>query len=265
VKIIGRKLLKCGLMTVLAMTATLLIIQPVMAEETAGDSWKFSGSIYGWMPSIKGETAEGEDVDVSFSDLVKRLNLTFMGSVAARKNKLSLLLDGIYMNVEDKSNNTLLQNDLLKLSVTNVQLKAWIVTPMIAYNILNSDRVKLDLLTGARYLYLKADVDLRLKMPTNTTHSSNSASTDFWNGIVGVMGNIKLNEQWYLPFLGDVGTGDTDLTWQVFGGVGYKFENFDLVAGYRHLEWNFDSNDRGGDLLNDLYISGPMVGFRYFF
>ena len=264
-KIIGRKLLKCGLMTVLAMTATLLIIQPIMAEETAGDSWKFSGSIYGWMPSIKGETAEGEDVDVSFSDLVKQLDFTFMGSVAARKNKLSLLLDVLYMNVEDTSNNTLLQNDLLKLSVTNVELKSWIVTPMVAYNVVQSDRVELDLLAGARYLYLKATTDLKAQGPLETHKDSVSGSTDFWNGIVGVKGNIKLNEQWFLPFLGDVGTGDTDLTWQVFGGVGYKFENFDLVAGYRHLEWNFDSNDRGGDLLNDLYISGPMVGFRYFF
>ena len=62
-----------------------------------------------------------------------------------------------------------------------------------------------------------------------------------------------------------MGTGDTDLSWQVFGGVGYKFNNLDLVAGYRHLEFDFVSGDEAGDLLNDIYISGPMVGIRYFF
>ena len=92
----------------------------------------------------------------------------------------------------------------------------------------------------------------------------NSGSPGFWDGIVGAIGHIKVNEKWYLPFQGDVVIDDTDLTWQVFGGVGYKFNNLNLVAGYHHLEYDFDSSDKAGYLLNDLYISGPMVGIRYF-
>ena len=63
----------------------------------------------------------------------------------------------------------------------------------------------------------------------------------------------------------DVGTGDTDMSWQAFGGVESAFEKVHLVAGYRHLEWDFDKNDTGGDLFKDLYISGPVVGLRYLF
>ena len=59
------------------------------------------------------------------------------------------------------------------------------------------------------------------------------------------MAHVKLSDKWFLPLQCDVGTGDTHLTWQVFGAVGYKFNNLDLVAGYRHLEWDFDSNDKG--------------------
>jgi opacity protein-like surface antigen len=62
-----------------------------------------------------------------------------------------------------------------------------------------------------------------------------------------------------------VGTGDTDMSWQAFGGIKYSFSRLDLVAGYRHLEWDFDDNDTGGELFDDLYISGPVLGLRYNF
>ncbi len=38
---------------------------------------------------------------------------------------------------------------------------------------------------------------------------------------------MNLNQNWYLPFHFDVGTGDTNLTWQAFAGVGYKIGSFD--------------------------------------
>jgi hypothetical protein len=258
-------ILKCTALVILGLIAILLLVQPVAAEETSPDSWQYSATIYAWMPAIKGETASGEDVDISFSDILKNLDFTFMGGVAARKNKFSLLTDVLYMDLEDTSNNTVVQGPPTSLSVTNVELKAWIVTPMVAYNVVQSDRVKLDLLAGARYLYLNATVDYKIQDSSGTQKNSESGSDGFWDGIVGAIGQIKINEKWYLPFQCDVGTGETDLTWQVFGGVGYKFKNLDLVAGYRHLEFDFDSSDKAGNLLNDLYITGPMVGVRYFF
>jgi len=260
-----QSILKCTALVIFGLTSIMLIAQPVAAEETSTDSWKFSAAIYAWMPAIKGETANGKDVDISFSDIVNNLDFTFMGGLAARKNKLSLLTDVIYMDLDDTSNSTVVQGPPISLSVTNVELKAWIVTPMVAYNVVQSGRVQLDLLAGARYLYMKATTDLKAQGPLETHKDSVSGSTDFWDGIVGAIGNIKINEKWYLPFQCDVGTGDTDLSWQVFGGVGYKFSSLDLVAGYRHLEFDFDSSDKAGNLLNDLYISGPMFGIRYFF
>ena len=258
-------ILKCTALVIFGLASIMLTAQPVVAEETSTDSWTFSAAIYAWAPAIKGETANGKDFELSLSDIINNLDFTFMGGVAARKNKLSLLVDVIYMDLEDTSNSTVVQGPPINLSVTNVELKSWVVTPMVAYNVVHSERVKLDLLAGARYLYLKAISDFKTQGPLETRKYSVSGSTDFWDGIVGAIGQIKVNETWYLPFQCDVGTGDSDLTWQVFGGVGYKFSSLDVVAGYRHLEWDFDNNNRAGNLLNDLYISGPMFGIRYFF
>jgi hypothetical protein len=261
-KTVGFNMVKVCLFALIGLVTAVLITQPVAAEETSSDSWKFSAEIYAWMPSIKGETTVGKDIDISFSDIVDNLDFAYMGGMRATKDKLTLLVDVIYMDVEDTSNSTLFQGPLVGLSLTNVELKSWVVTPAVAYNFVQSDRVKLDLVAGVQYFYLKMTSDFEEQGPLAVRRASVSESAHYWNGIVGTLGQIDLNENWYLPFSGYVGTGDIDLTWQLFGGVGYKFSKFDLIAGYRYLRWDFDKNDKGGEVLDDLYISGPLVGLR---
>lgn len=263
----GLKPLHFCLSVFLGLFFALVLAYPVLAEETSPDRWKISGDLYMWAPAIKGETNQGGDIDISFNDIIDNLDFTFMAGLAARKDKFSLLVDVIYMDLEDSSNYTLTRGPfgLRSLSITNLEMTAWVVTPAAAYNVLDSDLIEINLLAGARYLYLKTDVDLVRQGPLVTSRFSPSGSGHVWDGIVGARGNVKLNGKWSLPFHFDVGSGDTDLTWQAFGGVGYKFNKVDLIAGYRHLEWDFDNNDTGGKLFNDLYISGPVLGLRYFF
>lgn len=238
----------------------------VLANEGVSSNWQFSAGLYAWTPAIKGETALGTDFDVSFSDILDNLDVAFMGMVTARKDKFSILADVIYMDIEDESDYTLSGPfDLVSLSLTNVEMEAWVVTPAVAYTVLDSNRLQLDVLAGARYLYIETELKLRQQGPLTTRETSPSESNDVWDGIVGARGNIKLNKQWALPFHFDVGTGDTDLTWQAFGGVAYTIDKVELLAGYRHLEWDFDDSDPGGKIFDDLYISGPVLGLRYFF
>lgn len=65
-----------------------------------------------------------------------------------------------------------------------------------------------------------------------------SETVDLWDGILGVKGRLALNDRWFLPFYADVGTGDTDLTWQAFGSVGYEFDWGEVSLTYRHLEYD---------------------------
>ena len=68
----------------------------------------------------------------------------------------------------------------------------------------------------------------------------------------------------FLHYL-DVGTGDTDLTWQALASLGYQFEHLDLVFGYRYLDWDFDENDPGGKTFADLDFNGPYAGVKFTF
>jgi hypothetical protein len=96
-------------------------------------------------------------------------------------------------------------------------------------------------------------------LPPEKRNSSGSDSV--WDGVVGVRGRYELSDKWYVSYHADLGTGDSDYTWQVLGSFGYRFERFDAIFGYRHLEWSFD----GEGALDALDISGPMAGIRYRF
>jgi hypothetical protein len=249
----------------LAITGNMLIaggdiapVEPVVpeVEVVVSDSWEYSASLYLFMADIGGETAFGNNFTMDFNDIIDSLNFAFMGTLGAQKGKWGIMADVMYLDVEDDVNIPL--GPLGLLNITNVELKNWVFSPIVTYRVIESDQMNLDLLAGARYLYLKGSMEINNRIPW-------ASSDDIWDGIVGVRGTYDLNDKWYIPFQLDIGAGATDLTWQAFAAVGYKFENWDLLAGYRYLEWNFDDSDTGGDKFNDLNFKGPIIGAKFHF
>jgi hypothetical protein len=234
-----------------------LFVAPVYGQTQDSDNsddWQFTADIYLWGAGIEGQSATGADVDIGFSDIISNLDFTFMGGLGAKKGKWGFMTDVIYLAISDDPNVALDPS----LTLRHVGMKSWVVTPQVTYKVLQSDQWDLDLLAGARYLYMKAELQIS-PLPRKSDSGSG------WDGIVGTRGQMNLNQKWFLPFHFDVGGGDTKLTWQAFGGVGYKFGSFDLVAGYRYLEWDFAADDKGGGTFNDLNISGPLLGAKFMF
>ena len=232
------------------------------AEETAQtDKWEFDAAIYLWGASIGGNTGTGSDVDISFDDLLSNLEMAFMGVAQARKGKWFLMLDAIYLDVKNSGNISIPVDGSLDINANaSVELTGWILTPSVGYNLLQTERIHLDILAGARYLYLKSDTELDFA-PLPSIKKRDTVSGSVWDGIIGVDGHVNLSKNWYLPYYADIGTGSSNLTWQVFGGVGYRFKRLDLIAAYRYMAWNFDS----GDAFDDLNLSGPFVGVKFGF
>ncbi len=128
-------------------------------------------------------------------------------------------------------------------------------------------------LGGVRYTYLKVGIDADVEGNAEIDILGQtfkrqfkdqldlSDSESFWDGVVGLQGETKLNDQWTFLYYGDIGTGDSDLTWQASAGFRYAFENFDVTLRYRHLHYNFGNND----LVDDMQVSGPQIGIRFEF
>ncbi len=245
---------KFRVFSILGLLTYLYLAPTVMAEEVLSDEWKFNASVNMWGAGIGGESATGGDIDIDFSDIIDNMDFSLMGSFGVNKGKWGFLTDVIYMDLDDDDDVAL---DPV-LTLTDVGIKAWIVTPIATYRVMQSDQLSLDLLAGARYLYMKADLAID-PLPRATESGS------VIDGIVGIRGKVYLNERWYMPFHLDVGGGDTDSTWQAFTAVGYKFNSFDLIGGYRYLDWDFDDDDKGGGTFNDLNVSGPIIGVKFEF
>lgn len=231
---------------------------PASAQESGtSDPWKFKAAIYLWGAGIDGTTRNGNEFDASFSDIWDNLDFALMGSFEARKSKWSATADVIYMDVSaDRAGKIALTGGSVS---ANLDLTGWVLNFQGARNIHDGEHASVDVLLGARYLDLESKLTTAFPGPLGTRTSE--ASGDVWDGVVGVKGKIKVTKSWFLPYYLDIGTGQSDSTWQALGGVGYAFERIDLVLAYRYLAWDFDSDSQ----LEDLSFSGPMFGAAFRF
>ena len=234
------------------------------AQDTPGkDDLKFYVALYGWMPNIYGESGTDSDFEIDLDDILDDLQFMVMANVGVKKDKWEVYADVIYMDLEADNNSIGRLKGVVPVNVdTDVELNAWVVTPKVTYNLIEKDKFKMNILAGARYLYL--DVDLKVDIDDVRDHGisgSGSVSDNWWDAVVGITGEVTLNEKWFMPYYFDIGTGQMELTFNLFGGIGYRFNRVDLEAGWRYMRWNFDDNPA----LDNLYISGPIVGFRYRF
>jgi hypothetical protein len=240
---VGIFTLSFGLLTAVPMLA--------QAQDTATDDrWKFKAALYLWGAGIQGTTRLGNQIDVGVDDLFDNLNLAFMGAFEARKSKWSLAADVIYLDVSADKAGTIGPGIPAN---ADVDMTGWVVNLQGARNVLDAERASVDILAGARYL----DFDSKLKLSVGGAPlPSARQSGSVWDGVIGVKGNVNVTKKWYLPYYLDAGTGQSDLTWQATGGVGYRFNCCDIVLVYRHMYWDFKS-DRA---LKDISFSGPALG-----
>jgi len=234
------------------------------ANPVGGDQWQFKAGAYLWGAGIDAETAVGSDIDISFDSLIDNLHLAFMGNLEARKSKWSLAADLIYLNVGDDGGGSVPVSEVPGVSIkvdAGIKLRAWVMGFTGGYNLWQSERLTLDAIAGARYFEVKVTLNAADQLGPFSKQLETTASGENWDAIVGVKGNVKLTDKWYAPYYLDVGTGDSDFTWQIAAGAGYRFNWGEVNLLYRYMDWDFKS----GSDLDNLSLSGPMLGAKFSF
>src|SRR5437762_3178793 len=111
----------------------------------------------------------------------------------------------------------------------NLDVKSAIWTIAGEYRVASDPTASVDVLAGARSLSARQNLGWNFSAdlgPFNPSRSgSKEISVDKWDAIVGAKGRIYFGEarQWFAPWYVDVGTGQSDLTWQAIGGIGYTY------------------------------------------
>ncbi len=245
-----------------------VIMAPVPTEENS--SWKHSIWIYGWLPSFDGTfnyTIPGDPNDPNDPDkegessIIDKIDTVLMGSYEARKDKWSFLADAIYLKMSD-SQNVSWDVPLVNRTVTagsEQELTEWLVSAYGGYNVLETGSSSLDIIAGLRYLSLELDIAVFSNLLNNTPNIS--PSVEFYDGVIGMRGHVDLSENWYVPYMFDIGAGDSDLTWQGKASIGYRFDWGDVLATYRYVHYEKDDSR----LIKDFDIYGPKIGLVFHF
>lgn len=240
------------------------------------DQWQFRASVYGWLPDIGGTTTfptgPGPGINVDANRIIDSLKFTFMGTFEAQKGRWGVFTDLIYLDVGGSKSET---RDLtlgrvdLPVGISanaSLDLKAVVWTVAGSYRLATDPGATLDVLAGARLLDLKQTLgwqfsaDIGGIAPPPRTGSS-VTKADNWDGIIGVKGRLAFGDdrQWFVPYYADVGTGDSDLTWQGVLGIGYAFRWGEVFAAWRYLGYNFKS----GSAVEDANFNGPGIGVAF--
>ncbi|MGZ8981639.1 MAG: hypothetical protein ACXW2D_12880, partial [Burkholderiaceae bacterium] len=78
---------------------------PAAAQDLTAGDWKFRAQIYGWFPTVASETTfrdpnGGGSTSLDAGDYLDALRFVFMGTFEARKGKVGLLTDYIYLDFD---------------------------------------------------------------------------------------------------------------------------------------------------------------------
>ncbi len=255
------------------------------ADDRSG--WSFQVGLYAWAPTFDGRlnyalpsaggTATGKaDADNYLSDL----NFAAMITAEARYDRYSVITDLMYVDLGSSSSRVGSVNPAALPSnpISSTQdlsgdssLQATIWTLGAGYTLASGNWGNVDVLGGFRLLALDARtnyslaVDIAGPRGNGVALSRNgrlSGNADIWNGIVGVRGRILVGDSgFFVPYYADVGTGDSNLTWQVFSGIGYQSGWAGVQLGYRYM--SFDQGS--GSLVEKLTMGGAYLAVNFTF
>jgi hypothetical protein len=235
---------------------------PAAAEDAAssakaGSDWSWSISPYVWAASLHGHVkpfpkAPGADVDVSFGDIFKHLDLAGMAIAEVRYRRFGAYADLVYTSISADADAPfgILFKD------AKAENEIFIGTFGGKYRALDLENALIDLLAGARVWSVNTELNLNGNILSDRTFEHGETWVD---PVVGIQGRYSFHNGIYLATLlqvGGFGVG-SDLTWDALGVLGYQFnDSISAAAGYRHMAVDYH---RDGFVF-DVDLSGPVIG-----
>ena len=222
--------------------------------------WHLATIGYGFLAGAYGETAPRDplppvDVDLSFGDVLKVFKLGFMGAAEARKDRLVLLGDLMWVHLKGSEGLTARDRNFAEVKI---DAKTLAVTALGGYRVVDKGPVVVDLLAGGRLNGNKQAVDY-----IGTVLDLSASLSKTWiDPIVATRIHAPLGGKMGLSLYGDIGGFGigSDLTWQGIATVNYQISRkITLGAGWRYFKINYDDSD---GFLYNVAQSGPIIALR---
>jgi len=265
----------------LAMLAALLLPAAAAAQSAPpaweSGKWEYAATIYGWVPTIDGKLnyagdSRTSDIHVNEGNVLSHLKMAFQGALDVHNGRWGIFNDLVYVDLGgSKSRSREFSVEGIPIPGTanadlNLDFKGLVWTVAGEYRVVSDPAWTVDLLAGARMLQVKPTLNYSITGDLGPVvlpgrNGSKQVNETAWDGIVGVKGRYAFadDHKWFVPFYLDVGTGQTQLTWEGATGVGYAFSWGEVSAMYRYMDWNAQS----GKPLENLNMGGAQVAVTF--
>jgi hypothetical protein len=267
--------------------------QPNSAGQTApANGWTFNVAPYLWFPNVNVSLEYNlppalggrlpTDASVGPGDIFRHLDFGLMFAADARNGPFSILTDFIGTrfsatgsSVNIKSVDFFGQSPIpisraLQTSTgSTLGLQIWTLAG--GYTILQNDWGNLDLIAGTRLLAVNARTDFSLALSITGPRGNGAtfggigdvtASRTVADAIGGLRGRFRINNTpLFVPYYFDIGTGGSQLTWQIASGLGYQFNKWGAVSvTYRYLSFH-----HGSATVDTVTLKGPVLMANFSF
>src|ERR1022692_5006 len=188
----------------------------IVPAQALSDQWQFGASIYGWLPSIRGNTtfpAGSSSVSVDASQIVDHLKFVGMGTFSVQKDRWGAFTDFIYLDVGASKSGT---RDLtvggiaLPAGVSadaSLDIKSSIWTLAGSYRVLADPGASLDVFAGARSIEIKQNLRWQFSadiggLTPPPRSGANEVKLNNVDGIVGAKGRYAFgaHREWDVPY-----------------------------------------------------------------
>ena len=248
-------------MTRIAISAGLALLAAAPAAH--GQAVATTATIYAWLPAVEETLQDGVEMNADRSTILDNLDFALMGEIVQRRGEWLFAFDGFYSDLGKSADvgmpispgdpdNPDEIDAALDFSTSTTIFSAMAGRRMV-------DRPEFEVIgtLGLRYTHFETSFtaeagDQAFRINTND---------DLLDVIAGVRGTYRIDERWALPFVADIGTGSSDLTWQAFGGVSYSVGRHSFTGGWRHMAWQLGD----GGYIEDIAYDGPLLAYSYRF
>lgn len=232
------------------------VVLPTSSAPAIEDRLTFVFAPYVWAAGIEGRSAQfglpTVDLDVSFGDILSNLDIAAMAVAEVRYGRLGLFADIVFADIGTDSAPT--PGPLFSSASADVQ--SLFFTPMVTYRLFEQAGSHLDAMAGLRVWH----AETRLSFGAGLLPAVSVKDSETWvDPTVGAKGRFTLNENFFVTGWGIIGGfgASSDFMWDVFGGVGYNYNDWvSFAAGYRGTGVDYSSNG----FVYDITQHGPIVG-----
>ena len=251
----------------MAVAALALAIAPcALSPDARAAEWKYSMAPYFWAADlgldleINGDPVLDQEIDVS--DLLSDLEAAFTVHVEMATDKGGFFMDTNWLSLtsKDERNLTGLPGETKFRSDVSMG-----IYELGAFYRPNASRRLVDLLFGIRVIDQKQDIKIQVGDGRETRSETEGSLTD---AFVGLRAGGQIGGRWDLMVRGDVGTGDTELTWNAMGTVGYAFgsrKQFNTRFGWRQMTYRVKDSGTQTTTDSTTTMKGPILGLNWTF